>query len=139
MSLVFLFFHVDEILDTCNRTPSRHIIQLPPGCKVKDTGENTLDIGQCSDDPCSRSSSFNQTCGGKEDCCCGPRKGAEYQERILLSCVDGSSEIAFHRVKECRCTTCVLKTTILKGKLAVLPRLEYLMFTVKSNVSRHVL
>lgn len=63
----------------------------------------------------------------------------DYQERVVLSCVDGSSEIAFHRVKECSCSTCVLKTTMLKGKLAVLPRLEYLLFTVKSNGCTYVL
>ena len=57
----------------------------------------------------------------------------------MLSCVDSSSEIAFHRVKECRCSTCVLKATILKGKLLVLPRLEYLLFTVKSNGCKYVL
>ncbi|KAJ7374297.1 hypothetical protein OS493_007382 [Desmophyllum pertusum] len=104
----------EEILDTCNRTPSSDIIQLPPGCKVKDTGENTLDVGQCSGEPCSQRSKFSQTCGSKEDCCCGPRAD-DYQEIDVICGVWNFIKMVFYIVKECRCSTCLKRETLLKG------------------------
>ena len=108
--------YTEEILDTCNRTPRSHIIKLPPGCKVTSTGEDTLDVGQCSDEPCSQSSSFSKTCGRKEDCCCGP-VDEEDQERVVINCGRSFNDMVFHRVSECGCSTCAKKETVLKGEL----------------------
>lgn len=111
----FCIVYTEEILDTCNRTPSSHIIQLPLGCTVRGTDEETLDVGQCSDEPCSQKSSFSQTCGVKEDCCCSPR-GEEYQERVVISCIDDvMNEMVLFRIKECGCSTCTKRETVFKG------------------------
>ncbi|XP_020605848.1 cartilage intermediate layer protein 1-like isoform X2 [Orbicella faveolata] len=106
----------EEILDTCNRTPSSHIIKLPPGCREGYSGKNTLDIGQCSDEPCSQISSLSQTCAVNEDCCCRPR-GKDYQERVLITCGGSFSEMIFYRVKECGCSSCVKREAVIKGEV----------------------
>ncbi|KAL9953643.1 hypothetical protein ACROYT_G041093 [Oculina patagonica] len=106
----------EEILDTCNRTPRSHIIKLPPGCKVKGTGKDTVDIGQCSNEPCSQSSSFSDTCGAREDCCCSPM-GDEHQEKIVVSCGGGYQDVVFNRVSECGCSTCDKRETVIKGEV----------------------
>lgn len=103
------------MFDTCNRTPSSHIIKLPPGCTESNSDKNTLDIGQCSDESCSQNSSISQTCTAKEDCCCGPR-GKEYQERVYIFCGQSYSDMVFYRIKECGCSACVKRETVIKGE-----------------------
>ena len=103
------------MFDTCSRTPSSHIIKLPEGCTERRTGKNALDVGQCSGEPCSQSSSLSQTCTGKEDCCCGPR-GKEYQDRVFITCGGSHSEMIFYRIKECTCSVCVNRETVIKGE-----------------------
>ena len=113
-------------MDTCNRTPSSHIIQLPRGCTVLGTNEETLDVGQCSHEPCSQRSTFSRlTCGVKEDCCCSPR-GLRYQERVVIDCYDDArAGMIVYRVKECGCSTCIKRETILTGELLFNPRFYY--------------
>lgn len=103
------------MFDTCNRTPRSHVIKLPPGCREGISDKNTVDIGQCSDEPCSQNSSLSQTCTAKEDCCCGPR-GKEYQERVYIFCGDSYSDMVFYRIKECGCSACVKRETVIKGE-----------------------
>ena len=95
------------------------MIQLPEGCVVKSTGENVLDVGQCSDEPCSKRSSFNQSCGGEEDCCCGP-KPIEYQEKVMITCgvtlqYYSWDAAELYRVKECGCGSCLKQKTVIEG------------------------
>ncbi|XP_078344733.1 cartilage intermediate layer protein 1-like [Oculina patagonica] len=106
----------EEILDTCNRTPRSHVIKLPPGCKVASTGEDTLDIGQCSDEPCSQTSSLSHSCGAKEDCCCGP-VSEDHQERIVVNCGVSYNDMVFYRLKGCGCGTCAKRETVIKGEV----------------------
>lgn len=113
----------ENLLDTCNRTPRSHLIQLPDACMVKSTGENVLDVGQCSDEPCSQRSSFNQSCGGKDDCCCGP-KPIEYQEKVMISCYVMFGDyryswdaVELYRVKECGCGSCLKQNTVIEGQV----------------------
>ena len=118
---------IENLSMDCNRTPSSHIIKLPPGCREGITGKDTLDIGQCSDEPCSQSSSLSQTCTGNEDCCCGPR-GKDYQEKLLITCGygDSATEMTFYRVKECGCSSYVKRETVIKG--------EQIAITFNANV-----
>ena len=88
---------------------------------VKSTEENVLDVGQCSDEPCSQRSSFNQSCGGKDDCCCGP-KPIEYQEKVMISCYVMFGDyryswdaVELYRVKECGCGSCLKQNTVIEG------------------------
>ncbi|KAL9958321.1 hypothetical protein ACROYT_G035323 [Oculina patagonica] len=106
----------EEILDTCNRTPRSHVIKLPPGCKVASTGEDTLDIGQCSEEPCSQSPSLSDSCGAKEDCCCGP-VSEDHQERIVVNCGVSYNDMVFYRLKGCGCGTCAKRETVIKGEV----------------------
>ena len=110
---------IENLSMDCNRTPSSHIIKLPPGCNEGFTGKNNLDIGQCSNEPCSQNSSLSQTCAGNEDCRCGPR-GKDYQERVLITCDGQNSEMMFYRVKECGCSSYVKRETVIKGEQLVI-------------------
>ena len=88
---------------------------------MRGTSEETLDVGQCSHEPCSQRSSFSgQTCGVKEDCCCSPRSDRR-SEKVVISCFDDAmSEMVFLRVKECGCSSCVKRETVIKGEQLVI-------------------
>ncbi len=99
-----------------------------------------MDIGQCSDEPCSQSSSFSDTCGAREDCCCSPM-GDEHQEKIVVSCGGGYQDVVFNRVSECGCSTCDKRETVIKGEpfpvftnVTVLGCLVY--YGIKGKLSR---
>ena len=85
---------------------------------MKSTGQNFLDVGKC-EGLCAQRSSFNQSCGGKGECCCGP-KGEEYLERVLIDCSPSNytkpwSLMEVYRVKECGCSACIEQETVITG------------------------
>ena len=115
------------------------MIQLPLGCTDKSTGKNTLDVGRCSEEPCSQSTSFSQSCGRKEDCCCGPR-GEDYREAVEIDCGGSSGHNmggVFYRIKECGCSTCVKQETVLQGNMLLFSCLVSVWLSPRPSRSIH--
>ena len=84
-------------------------------------------MGKC-DGLCTQRSSFNQSCGGKEECCCGP-KGDEYLERVLIDCSTPNhpqpwSLMEVYRVKECGCSACVEQESVITGGIFFLVAID---------------
>ena len=117
--LHLIFTDYDKGTDTCNRTPRSHVIKLPQYCTVQSTGQKVLDVGKCSDGPCSPSLSFNHSCGGDEDCCCGP-KGGDYLEAVTIGCAERPPLVnrlmEFYRIRECGCSPCLKRKTVIEGQ-----------------------
>ncbi|XP_028415814.1 cartilage intermediate layer protein 1-like [Dendronephthya gigantea] len=94
--------------DSCDPTPSQHIIALPQGCTAGETNSVTIDVGDCAKTKCIARGLKNMNyC--KDKFCCQPIA----TRNIKVVCSQHSFDMK--SVTKCGCGDCPVKQTVVKG------------------------
>ncbi|XP_028418942.1 cartilage intermediate layer protein 1-like [Dendronephthya gigantea] len=94
--------------DSCDPTPSQHIIALPQGCTAGETNSATIDVGECARTKCiARGLKNMNDC--RDKFCCQPIA----TRNIKVVCLQHSFDIK--SVTKCGCGDCPVKQTVVKG------------------------
>ncbi|XP_039253501.2 uncharacterized protein LOC120330683 isoform X1 [Styela clava] len=107
---------------TCNPIPSRRTLNLPDGCYVARSREDTLNVGQCIGLPCfydnpeledsHRRSS--RKCGRTRQCC---RPSVTSPVTVNCSHMLYSASFVVTTVQKCACSSCEDRVTVVEGAL----------------------
>ncbi|KAL9968790.1 hypothetical protein ACROYT_G020915 [Oculina patagonica] len=98
--------------DSCEPTPKRKVLTLPPGCTEDSSGSNSVNVGTCSHEPCVKRGEAGG-CGGQESTrkCCSPAAMSD----SAVSCSNGEKFIV-QKITSCACADCAVPEMIIRGK-----------------------